>query len=203
MKIKILFLTILFAMLAASLSQIFSIPPYGGDVFRIYKSGYFNELDKSFFVIRDSFLGIKTLSRPEFAWIFLADIEKKQKIKIDVYDRNGFLVPAPGRKSEKNEKAANLVINGTTDVYSYTDGNYYNAFVPIKAEKKCSFCHCQGSKEKILGVIRFNREYDSHVYYSAERIIIFLLLSLVILFFMFFILKWDPENKIKEMFDKS
>ena len=59
MKVKILFSILLVALILVSMSQIFSIPPYAGDIFPVYKSGYFKELDRGFSIITDSFIGIK------------------------------------------------------------------------------------------------------------------------------------------------
>jgi len=91
MKVKYLFIIMLVILLLVSFSQIFSIPPYAGDIFPAYKSGYFDELEKGFRIITDSFMGIKSMARPEYAWIFLSDIGTAHGIRIRVYDYRGYV----------------------------------------------------------------------------------------------------------------
>ena len=75
MRIKFILIVLVSFLLFLSISQTLSIPPYEDDIFFVYKSGYFSELDRGFEIIKDSFLGIKTMKSPAYAWIFLSDIE--------------------------------------------------------------------------------------------------------------------------------
>ena len=78
MKIKYMYIVFVVILLIISIFQIFSIPPYAGNIFSVYKSGYFKELDNGFQVTIDSFLNIKMMSRPVYAWIFLKDIQERE-----------------------------------------------------------------------------------------------------------------------------
>ena len=104
MKIKYLYIVIVIILLIISISQIFAIPPYAGDIFHIYKSGYFTELERGFQVTIDSFINIKMMSKPVYAWIYLKDMQKKYNMDIKVYNNKGLEVPAPGetKASEDN-----------------------------------------------------------------------------------------------------
>ena len=109
MKVKYFFVVIMSFLLIISISQIISIPPYSGNIFNIYKSGYFDELNREFEIIKDSFINIKTMGKVEYGWVFLNDINKKHNIDVKVYNRNGHNVTAPGEQSEKNERVISKI----------------------------------------------------------------------------------------------
>ncbi len=204
MKIKYIFTGILSLLLLIAVSQVFSIPPYGGDVLPVYKSGYFRELDRGFRVITDSFLGIKTLSRPVYGWIFLEDMEKSHGFTIEVYDARGHEVTAPGIKNDTPDDDILAVLNYINpDIESSARGGTYASIIPVTAEKECLFCHRDAKRGAVIGAVRFTRGYDSHVYYASERVIIFLFFSLIIAAALYFVIRWDPERNIKELFDKT
>ncbi len=96
MKLKIAIISAISIPLLISILQILPVPPYAGNLFPVFRSGYFVELDRQFEVIRDAFLGIKMMSRPVYAWIFLDDIEKKHAIKITVHNARGEVGESPG-----------------------------------------------------------------------------------------------------------
>jgi len=202
MKIKVVLIIFLSVLLLISISQIFSIPPYGEDVFKFYKSGYFSELEKGFKIIKDSFINIKMMSKPAYAWVFLKDIKKEHGIDVKVYNNKGFEIVAPGKKKKNRDERVFKILNSlNAEIYSETGfGKYYTA-IPVKAERRCRFCHGR-NKKKIRGVISFERACDSYIYYSSERIIIFTLLSIVLAVFMFLVIKWDPGKVSRELFDK-
>ena len=81
--------------------------------------------------------------------------------------------------------------------------NCFSTIMPIKLDKECLFCHKSNKKNKIIGAFVFKRGYNGKIYYSAERIIVFLLISILLVFLLFLLFQWDPEQNIKELFDKS
>ncbi len=202
MRIKYFFITLLIILIILSISQVISIPPYSDDIFKVYKSGYFDEIEKEFEIIKDSFIGIKTLSKPVYGWIFLSDIEKRYKIDINVYDLKGRIVKAPGKRDGMGSDMVLKVLNsdGNNTLSEIRFGKFYSV-MPILSRKECKFCHRGTSNAEKIGAISFERDYDGHIYYSAERMIIFILITIVLSIMLFFIYKWDPEKKIKEMFD--
>lgn len=186
-----------------SLSQVFSIPPYSDDIFAVYKSGYFSELEKEFKIIRDSYINIKIFGEPVYAWIFLSDISERHGIKIKVYDQIGYQVTAPGERTDKrNKQVAGILNTIKPDIYSEVREGKYFSIIPVFAENRCKFCHQNLSNKNVIGALSFESDYNAHVYYSAERIIIFLLITIGLGIMLFIILMWDPERKIKELFDK-
>lgn len=202
MKVKYLFIILLSVLLVISISQIFMIPPYAGDIFKVYKSGYFRELDRGFNVINDSFINIKMMSRSAYAWIFLRDMQKKHNIKINVYNFDGFKVPAPGETKPGDDDKALRIINSSNPVfYSEIRNNKYYAAIPVFFENRCRFCH-EHNKKNLAGIITFERGFDSHIYYSSERMIIFILVSLVLILLLYYIIRWEPGKAVKELFDK-
>lgn len=203
MKIKYLFSVVLSLLIMFSISQMFIIPPYAGDVYSLYKSGYFRELDRGFMVIKDSFIGIKTLGEPVYGWIFLQDIEKSQGITVKVYDRRGRLVAAPGDvRDEINEEVLKVMALPVQGIQASPAGGNYRAIIPLRCEDKCGFCHNECRSGRIIGAMAFQRDYDAQVYYSSERVIIFLGLTVLLCLLLFFVLRWDPARSVKELFDK-
>jgi len=204
MKIKYFFIVLVSLLFIISVSQIFTIPPYQKDMYPIYKSGYFDEIEKGFVVIKDAFIAIKSLKDPVYGWILLKDIEKTQKMDIKVFDRFGKEVYAPGKKSDKSDVNVLKVINSMKpSIYSEIKWGNYISILPIKMEDRCTFCHKGKSGKDIIGVMMFKRDFDGYIYYSSERIIIFILISIVLAMVLFMLLRWDPEHNIKELFDKK
>jgi hypothetical protein len=203
MKVKIIFAILISALMLVSISQIFSIPPYAGDIFPIYKSGYFKELDRGFKVITDSFVGIKSMARPEFAWIFLSDVGIAHEMDIRVYDYRGYRVPAPGEKSGSPDREVLRVMGAPKPaMHSEVRGLRYVSVVPLAARGECRFCHKQLNSREVIGAIRFERRYDAGIYYSSERVIIFIIITIFLGGLLYALLKWDPGKNIKELFDK-
>jgi len=204
MKVKYLFIAIISVLMIISISQIFSIYPYAEDILPSYKSGYFRELDRKCAVIRDSFISIKSMSKPVYGWIFLDDIKTAQAISVNVYDRAGFHIPLPGEKSSVpgNDIVKFLSENGS-DLSSRVHNGKYYTIMAVKYEKKCYYCHDHGKNTEIAGVMTFEQDFDAHIYYSLERIIIFLVISIILAGVLFLLVRWEPVRNIKEMFDKS
>ncbi len=197
-------LIILFAVVwAVSFIQIFSVPPYIGDIFAIYKSGYFKELERNMYVITDSFLQIKTMSKAEYAWIYLNDVRTRFNIKIDVYDAQGNLVKAPGIVEMGNNSA---VINMCSDInpqpqFTVT-GRLYNGIIPVYRKSECNFCH-QPLHKPLIGVITYSIPFDGYIYYTSERIILFTIITFAISIVLFVVIRWNPYKDIDELFDKK
>jgi hypothetical protein len=203
MKVKIIFAILISALMLVSLSQIFSIPPYAGDIFSVYKSGYFRELDRGFRIIADSFVGIKSMARPEYAWIFLSDVGIANEINIRVYDHRGYCVPAPGEKTGSPDREVLRVIGAPKPaMHSEVSGGRYISVIPLAAHGECRFCHKQWNSREMIGALRFERRYDAAVYYSSERILIFVIITMCLGGLLYALLKWDPGKNIKELFDK-
>ena len=204
MKVKYIYIILILVLLLISISQIFTIPPYAKDVFPVYKSGYFKELDRGFDVIIDSFLNIKMMSRSVYAWIFLKDIQNKHKYKIAVYNNNGMKVPAPGETEPSNNEYIFKILNSMKPVrISFIKDNKYILYVPVFLEDRCRFCHADANNKNIAGIMKFARDFDSHIYYSSERIIIFIIISLVLIILLYYIIRWEPGKKIRKLFDKQ
>jgi hypothetical protein len=204
MKIKYAFITALFVLLGVSLSQVFTIPPFAGDIFGVYKSGYFSELERGFLVITDAFIETKMVVKPEFAWVLLDDIKSRHRMDIRVFNSSGVEVIAPGRPGDTRDRNVQRIINSMEPrMYSRVRGGRYYAAVPVYYEDRCRFCHDVKNRKNIAGVLTFERDYDAHIYYTAERIVIFGAISLVLCFLLFLTFRWDPERGVKELFDKS
>jgi hypothetical protein len=204
LKIKYPFLAVLFLLLTVSISQIFSIPPFAADIFGVYKSGYFRELDRGFEVIREAFIATKMYSRPENAWILLEDMRTRQGIAARVYNASGYEVTAPGQTGPQRDARALAVINSISPAArSSIEGGKYISIMPVFMEERCGFCHAPGRARNLIGVLAFERDYDAHIYYSAERIIIFCAISMALCLLVYLVLRWDPERRVKELFDKS
>ncbi len=203
MKLKYILIIILVILCGISISQIFSIPPYEKDIYNIYRSGYFSELEKGFDVIKESFVEIKMMSRPVYAWIFLDDMRKKYKMDIRVYNSRGIEVKAPGQEGRKRDSRVIKMLNSLDKkMYSEISINKYYSAVPVLLENRCRFCHNTRDRKKIAGVLTFERSYDSHIYYSSERILLFVLISTAIALLLFFVIRWDPAGAARELFDK-
>ncbi len=202
MKIRFVIIFSLFLLLGISILQLFNVPPYAGDVYSLYRSGYFVELDRQFQLIRKAFIDLKTMSRPEHAWIFLKDIEEDQDIRVRVYDGDGRGVPAPGRKEGGvNANVALFLDSDNSGLKTTVSGKTYRALLPVPWRERCAFCHDR-PEGKMLGAMEFERTFNARIYYSSERIIIFTIISIVIAVLIIILLKWDPHREVKELFDK-
>ncbi|MBP7738212.1 MAG: hypothetical protein KA369_19710 [Spirochaetes bacterium] len=203
MKVKIIFIVLISVLMAISASQIFTIPPYAGDIFPVYRSGYFSELDRGFGVIADAFVGIKSMAKPEYAWIFLADTGIAHDMTIKVYDYRGRLVTAPGEKSARQDKKIYGIINRIKpSIHSEIRGGRYFSVIPMKSRGECAFCHTRVNRRDVIGALSFERPYDAHIYYSSERIIIFILITMALGALLYPVARWNPGKNIKELFDK-
>lgn len=204
MKIKSILLAVNLILLSISISQIFSIPPFAGDIFSVYKSGYFNEIDKGFKIIIDSFVAVKTNGRTEAGWIFLNDNEKTNGIKAVLYNKKGERVIAPSYyDSSKNADIIKVVTGVNPETETKIESGLYKSIIPARTEKKCLICHSSSRENEVIGAFYFERKFDSHVYYTSERIIIFSIISALLLILLIFTARWDPERQIKELFDKK
>lgn len=198
-KILIIMLSLLWGI---SFIQIFSIPPYSGDIVKIYKSGYFKELERNMFLITDSFLQIKTMSKAEYAWIYLNDISTKYNIIINVYNSEGRLVKAPGMSQIGNDtKVIPLLHELKPEAKFFITGDSYCGIIPVYRKSECNFCH-QVSQQPLIGIITYSMPYDGYIYYTSERIIIFVIITFAISCLLFVVIRWQPYKDIQELFDK-
>lgn len=204
MKLKVVLLVFFSLFLIFSVSQIFSIPPYAGDIYPIYHSGYFSELDREFQIIKDAFLGIKMTTKPAYAWIYLQDQERHHDIKIRVYNYKGEWETAPGAITAGDDPLVpRLLTSRDPEVISEVrDKTYYSA-IPLMQDIRCQFCHRHKYPNNVVGVITMERKFDASIYYSSERKIIFSVISLIISLVIVLIARWDPVRDVKELFDKK
>ena len=86
---------------------------------------------------------------------------------------------------------------------SFIKDNKYILYVPVFLEDRCRFCHADANNKNIAGIMKFARDFDSHIYYSSERIIIFIIISLVLIILLYYIIRWEPGKKIRKLFDKQ
>jgi hypothetical protein len=204
MKIKYAFMAVLGILLVLSGIQTLSIPPYAGDLYGIYRSGYFVEIERGFGVMRDAFLGIKMMSKdPSYAWIFLQDMGERQGTEVKVYNASGYQVGAPGRTDSLQEARVVRLLSGSDpSILCEAGQRTYSCLVPVRFEEKCRFCHEAARKKPVAGALSFEREFDASVYYRAERIIIFGVLSALFAVLLFLVWRWEPGRAVKELFDK-
>ncbi|MBP7605180.1 MAG: hypothetical protein KBA15_14735 [Spirochaetes bacterium] len=203
MKIKYAFLAVLGVVLAVSVAQMFSLPPYAGDIHALYRSGYFVEIEKGFGIIKDAFVETKMYGRPVSAWILLDDIAARQGMDIRVYNPAGVHIKAPGEPGEAADARVVRVLNeAEPSVYSEIRGGRYYSVFPVFLEDRCRFCHDSRGGARLAGVITFERDFDARVYYGAERVIIFGVLSAGLCLLFFLTLRWEPGRRVKELFDK-
>ncbi len=203
MKIKLFLIILFFFLLILSLSAVFNLLPDSFFSSGIQKSGYFENIDKKYEIIADSFIGIKILTKPEYAWIFIDDIEKKHKIDIKIYNKKGEEIYTPGFHDDLSDSRVMNVINSPDDSgFTEAGYGYYEKIIPIKAEKRCIFCHKREKEGELIGLIRFKGKYESAVYQSKERSIIFSFISLLIVIVLIELFRWNPYERVKELFDK-
>lgn len=204
MKVKLPFFIILIFLIIVSMFQIFPLPPFADQLYPVYESGYFMEIRQNQEIVRDAFLEIKIHGRSEAAWLFLKNLENAHGIEGKVYNRRGQLVTAPGEKEQDVESDVSAYLKKNSGaVVSSISMNRFSSFLPLKADKRCGFCHKKAKIGEIIGVLHLNHPFDAHIYYTGERVFIFLLIICVLGGLLFLLLKWEPEGKIKEMFDKS
>ncbi len=203
MKVKIFAAGVVVFLLLVSLSQIFNIPPYAESVDDIYQSDYFENLDHKYEVISDSFMGIKILARPEYAWLFLGDIEKKHGIKASVYNKRGKQVFAPGYYSDVIDRKIQKLINfHDSELIREIHGGIYDRVILFTAAERCIVCHRRFKEGEVIGAMKVSGEFSSRNFYSKERILIFVLLSAFLVFILILVMKWKPSADVKELFDK-
>ncbi len=203
MKLKILIVFFLSFMLIFSVLGIFNLPPSTFLQPGLTSSGYFKNMDKKYEAIIDSFIGIKIFSKPEYAWIFLDEIEKKHNLKIEVFNTRGERVSMPGFYNDLIDKQAASVVNSKLDKgLTFVDKGIYERIIPVKAEKRCVFCHRKKREGDFTGVLKFQEKHESLVYYSHERSLFFLMLSFVIVIVLIQVVRWHPYEGVKELFDK-
>ncbi|TAL35697.1 MAG: hypothetical protein EPN93_09565 [Spirochaetes bacterium] len=204
MKIKFAFASVLAMLLLLTGAQMFSIPPYAGDIHEIYRSGYFVEIERGFGVIRDSFIGTKMMAKdPAYAWMLLQDIGESQGTDIAVYTTSAYRVTAPGKIESSQDPEVVRLLNSVEPRPQCRAGQRrYSCLIPVRFEEKCRFCHESARKKPIAGVMRFERDYDATVYYRAERMVLFGVLSAIFALLLYYVLKWEPGRGVKELFDK-
>jgi hypothetical protein len=204
MKAKYILMAWIIVLMLISLTQIFNIPPRAEDIYPLYKSGYFSVLERECYLVRDSFLSIKSMSKPEFAWVYLLDVKKEYGSDVTVYDSKGLKVFAPGERTREHDPEVLKVIGPQwPQKKSFFMDGYYQTIIPVTGRDECVFCHKKEDRRFIIGAMWFKQRYDTSVYYSKERIMIFLFALIMLTVLLMFVLKWDPARRINKLFDKS
>lgn len=204
MKIRVIFIGINLFLLVISLLQVFPVPPYSETLYPRFESGYFAELRNQQEIIRDAFLNIKIEGKPESAWIFLHNLKEKYKIDASVYNSYGHLVRSPGERiKEQREEVLEKINRGGKEISSEIKFHRFASLLPLSASKRCRFCHKSVREGDTIGFLHVEQPFDAHIYYTGERIFIFSVIILMLCVTLFFLFRWEPEGKIKEMFDKS
>ncbi len=204
MKIKVFFIGIVMFLLGISLLQIFPVPPFAERLYPVYESGYFRELREQQQVVAEAFLAVKQGERAEMAWLFLKELKKDHDIKAEVYNSYGYRLAQPGNplKTENVDLVAKIKRN-SKKIYSEVSMGHFSSLLPLVAVKKCRFCHRSVREGDIVGFLHVSQPCDAHIYYTGERILLFTGIAFFLSVILFFLFKWEPEGKIKEMFDKS
>jgi hypothetical protein len=184
--------------------QIFSVPPFAGDIADLYRSGYYSELDRGFDAVTLSFLSIKSMSGADYAWVYLADVRGELAIETSVFDSAGAHVPSPGtRGTSVDPEIAAMAGLGTKERRSFVSGSEYRSIVPVIYQPKCLLCHRKGTVGGVAGYMAFKRDSNPKIYYSAERAMIFTVISAFLGLLMFITFRWDPGRNLKDLFDKK
>lgn len=199
MKVKIFAGSITAFLLVLSILEIFPVYPGPGQIFPLYKSGYFGEMDRNNRIIADAFTGVKVYGRVEMGWAFLDDVRKRYNIQVDVYDSTGNQVPSPGTRSRKDSHVAELLALPRPAGETKVEGNRYVTVLPLVNGGKCRPCHSSAT----IGALYISREFNAGVYYTLERRLIFIPLAVFLLILFMLIVRWEPGRRIEEMFDKS
>ena len=205
MKIKFTLIVINIIFLIFSVLQMFPIPPHADNMKAVYKSGYFEALDRECSLMIDAFISIKTMSsNPSFAWTYLNDLETKNDISATVFDYKGRRVASPGLYfDDTDETVLKAITSYEAQNVSRASGGDYHTFIPVFKKPECSVCHSKVREDGLIGVFVFEQDYDAHIYYSRERVLIFFLISIALSFSLFLLTHWQPGRPIKEMFDKD
>lgn len=199
---KKIILAVVGLLLIISLVQIFPVPPYGEDIYPLYRSGYFHELDRLNRVVVYSFLAIKMYRSAEYGWIYLQDLEKEGMV-VTVYDAQGRLITAPGtRPGPRDDRIGRFISSRNTKAAILRDGRY-QTLLRVEAEERCLICHRQSSRGATLGIMEIDQGADSMAYYSRERVLLFIGLSLLLLALFVLVKRWKPDSDINKLFDKE
>lgn len=201
MKIKLVFIALNVLLLVAAVVQMLPIPPHADDVLGLYKSGYFKALDGKCDAAAAGFIAVKMYSaKPDFAWIFFRDLEDTAELKAAVYNKKGKVAVAPGNIGEESQEIAAIASEVNPQPVSEIRGGKYKRFIPMLKKQECGFCHKNGREGSLIGVLAFEQDYDAHLYYSRERVILFGLAAIVLGAALFFLIRWEPASDIKKMF---
>jgi hypothetical protein len=203
MKIRLVALVFIGTLFLLSIAQIFGIYPRAETMVQLLKSGYFSELDRQFRTITDAFLAMKLYGQNEHASAFLRDIAGREQIDIRLFNEKGEQSGSAGASgAEADPIVRKMVQTLIPAVVSDIRGLRYFSAVPITYEKRCLICHQHGSAGALAGVMTFERPYDAAAYYGMERGIIFSLVALGCAVLFVVALFWDPDRRVKELFDK-
>ena len=125
-------------------------------------------------------------------------------MNITVYDYTG--IPRPGARREGRPAGPKGTsgVNATRPAAVFgnrTAADIYRSY-RSSARGECRFCHSRWNRREVIGALSFERRYDATVYYSSERIMIFMLITMVLGLLLYALVRWDPGKNIKELFDK-
>jgi hypothetical protein len=203
MKLKAVLLIFVGSLCIFAVSQIFMIYPSAGEIYPLYKSGYFSELDRQFRTIADAYRLVMLYGREEYGRGFLREVGEREGIEIHLFDERGEPVNQYGKNIPDEDKTAIRITQSIRpEPVSEIRGNRYYGAIPLFFDVRDQIRHQRKKAGTLAGVITFERPYDAGVYFSGERKTIFTGLALACAFLFFIVLRWDPERPLKELFDK-
>ncbi len=201
MNYKLISALFLIILVAVSLSQVFNIYPHAEDVYPIYRSGYFSELEEKARIIAESYTFLRGVD-PDFADVYIDDIEKRYGIRTRLYSASGasLRVRDAEQRSVSTEALKAILNPGDGAVCGVRDGLFVcNLALPVSSSG--GIVH-GGSPSKPSGVLEVMMDYDTGVYYSRERILLFTLTTALLIVALIILVRWRPYDSVKEIFDK-
>ncbi|HNX59119.1 MAG TPA: hypothetical protein PKK43_08460 [Spirochaetota bacterium] len=206
MRYKITLLVFLGLMFLAALSQMFMIYPGAEKMYPLFKSACFAEYDRQFRSVADSYRLMKIYGQDEYARAFLAELARNEKMIIHLYDERGDLVMSSGKGTvsgdDRDGRVREVTQSLNPEQYGGVRDRVYFGVVPLLFDKRDLIRHPEGEEGKVYGVMTFEREYKAIAYFSGERKIIFALIAFGTAFLIFLAVRWDPDRRVKELFDK-
>jgi hypothetical protein len=203
MRYKIALLVFLGLMFCTALSQMFMMYPGAEKIYPLFKSAYFSELDRQFRTITESFELMKIYGQDEYARAFLAELAARENVAIRLYDPRGELLMSSGKgRVDSDDRVREMTQSLTPEQYGGIAKGVYFGVVPLFYDKRNLITHPEGTEGKVSGVMTFERSFNATAYFSGERKIIFALIAFGTAFLMFLAVRWDPDRRVKELFDK-
>lgn len=200
MKLKKLFIVLDILCIAWAAANMLPFSPFSDEKKSLFKSGYFLELEEKCLVAGKGFTAVKTAGKePASAWVFLKNLESAG-LSVSVSDRKGREVPAPGLSGRTVPDIQEYIRTGREGMWSFFTEGRFRTVMPLHKKPECGFCHGAVKDGSCAGYLIIDQDYDAAVYYTRERILVFGGAVLILMILLFFIIRWQPERRILEMF---